>query len=95
MCPLPLVDEGDLTLVVRYTPDAGESMSEAIVNAFLAAGLDVFDRPTHLVDWVDADAFETLDWSDDDTHYFATNIWDHRVVMASEEVRIYTPPGET
>lgn len=92
MSPLPLLNEGNLSLIVRYSLDTEEEMGEAVVNAFLAAGLDVYDCPTTLVDWIDAEVFESLEWSSGRPMYLCTRIWGRRVVMTPEEVRIYTSP---
>lgn len=89
MNSLPPLNEGDLHLLVSYSLDAGEEMTEAVVNAFLAANIDVFDEPTRLVDWINADVFDDLQWSSGRPLYLCTRIWDHRVVMTAEEVRIY------
>ncbi|WP_313691846.1 hypothetical protein [Halorarum halobium] len=65
-------------------------MSEAIVNAFHAANVDVFEEPTRLADWVNTDVLNDLQWSSDGPLYLSTRIWDHQVVLTAEEVRIYT-----
>lgn len=87
---LPLLNEEDLDLLVSYSLSSGEEMHEAIVNAFCAARIDVFERRTQLVDWVNADVFESLQWTSDRPVYLSTEIWDHQVVITAEEVRIYT-----
>lgn len=92
MPSLPPLNEGELNLLVSYSISSGGEMGEAIVDAFLAANVDVFDKPTQLVDWVDPDILESVQWSSDRPLYICTNIWDHQVVMTSDEVRIYTPP---
>lgn len=92
MSTLPLVNEGELSLVVRYLRESNEEMAEAVVNAFLATEVDVYDRPTRLVDWINADVFENLEWSSDRPLYLCTRIWGHAVVMTPEEVRIYRSP---
>lgn len=92
MAPLPELNESDLSLVVRYSLGSDEAMVDAIVNAFLAAGVDVYDRPTQLVDWVNADVFENLQWASDRPLYLCTRIWGHGVVMTAEEVRVYRGP---
>ena len=83
-------DEEELSLIVRQPIDSDEEMGEAVVDAFLAAGVDVYERPTTLAEWIDPDVFETLQWSSGRPLYLCTQIWDHRVVMTPEEVRIYT-----
>jgi len=64
-------------------------MSEATVNAFYAANIDVFEKPTTINDWIEPDVFETLQWIDYPM-YLSTRIWDHRVSTTAERVRIHT-----
>jgi len=87
---LPLLNEKEFDLLVDYSISSGEEMSEAIINAFHAANIDVFEKSTQLNDWVDADVFESIHWTADRPLYLSTRIWDRRVVITSEEVRIYT-----
>ena len=87
---LPLLNESDLHLLVAYSISSEEEMSEAIVNAFQAANIDVFEKPTQLVDWIDSDVFDALQWTPDCPLYLSTRIWDHQVVITAKEVRIYT-----
>lgn len=91
MPPLPPLNEGTLDLLLSYSVGSGEEMAEGVVNAFLAANIDVFERQTQLVDWVDPDILEAIQQSADHPIYLCTQIWDHQVVMTSEEVRIYSP----
>lgn len=94
MVPLPLLNEGQLNLVVSYSISSDEEMSEAVIDAFLAANVDVYERPSTLVDWINANVFEEIQWTSDRPLYLSTRIWNHQVVMTAEEVRIYdTPPG--
>lgn len=88
MAPFPLT-EGDVALIVSYSRESGEEMSEAVVNAFDAAGVDIFDRPSTLSDWVESEMFETVEWSSDRPLSVCTRIWDHMVLLTPEEVRIY------
>jgi len=90
----PRLNEDDLRLLVAYSLSSEEEMVEAIVNAFHAANIDVSERPTQLIDWVDADVFDVLEWSSDRPLYLSTRIWDHQVVITAKQVRIYTqsPP---
>lgn len=76
--------------LVSYSPSSGEEMSEAVVNAFLAANIDVFGKPTLLIDWINPDVFNALEWSSDRPLYLSTRIWDHQVVVTADEIRIYT-----
>jgi len=93
MSSLPLLNEKELHLLVSYSLSSGEEMHEAVVNAFHAANIDVFEKPTQLVDWVNADVFEAIQWTSDRPVYLSTRIWDHQVVITAEEVRIYTSPS--
>lgn len=86
---LSLNDE-ELDIVVRYSLDNDESMAEAVVNAFLAANVNVFDKPTQLADWVDVDVLDKIQGASDQPLYLWTRIWDHIVVISPEEVRIYS-----
>ena len=90
MPSLPPIDELENDLLVSYSISSGEEMSEAIVNAFHAANIDVFEKPTTINDWIDPDVFETLQWIDHPV-YLSTHIWDHRVSMTAERVRINSP----
>ncbi|QLH75865.1 hypothetical protein HZS55_00470 [Halosimplex rubrum] len=90
MQPLPLLNENKLDLMVSYSLSSGEEMSVAVVNAFHAANVDVFEKPTQLNDWVNADMFKSVQWTSDRPLYLSTRIWGYRVVITSEEVRIYT-----
>lgn len=92
MVSQPLLNEEDLDLVVAYSLDGGEEMTEAVVDAFLAAGVDVFDRPTRLVDWIEADVLDHVAASGDQPVYLSTRIWDHQVVVTPGDVRIYRRP---
>ncbi|WP_436907439.1 hypothetical protein [Halosimplex marinum] len=90
MHSLPLLNEKQLDLLVCYSLSSGEEMSVAIVNAFHAANIDVFEKSTRLDDWVNTDVFESIHWTSDHPLYLSTRIWGYRVVITPEEVRIYT-----
>lgn len=86
---LPKLNEGDLNLLVSYSISSDEQLTEAVVNAFQAANIDVYGQPTFLIDWMNPDVFESIQWTSGAPVYFSTRIWDHRVVITAEEVRIY------
>ena len=88
----PLLNERDLRLLVAYS-HSNEELSVAVVEAFHAANVDVFEKPTKLADWVNTDVFDDLQWSADRPLYFSTRIWGCQVVITAEEVRIYTQAG--
>lgn len=77
----------DLLLV--YAVDDTEQLTDAIVDAFLAGNVDVFDKPTCLSDWVDPGVFRYVERSGDRELELTTRIWDHTVLVSADEVRIY------
>lgn len=93
MKPLLPLNDGEFSLIVRHSIDSEEEMIEAVVDAFLAAGVDVYERPTTLGEETGSDIFE-LQWSSGRPLYLCTQIWDHLVVMTPEEVRIYVSSGD-
>lgn len=94
MAPLSPLRRGDSGLVVAHAVESDQSLAEAIVEAFLLAGMDVYSEPTQLADWVDPDALEQLEFAAPQT-YLGTRIWDHHLLITGEEVRIYEtfPPN--
>lgn len=93
MVPLLQLNERDLRLVVSYSVESDEEMTEAVVGAFIEAGIDVFSESTTLMDWINPDVLENLEWNADQPLYLSTLIWDYRVVITAEEVRIYQSPS--
>jgi len=91
MTSLPLLNEETLPLLVSYSLSSDEEMSTAIVDAFLAADIDVYDKLTNLADWINTDVTRDLRWSSGRPIYLCTRIWDHQVVVTAEEIRIYSP----
>jgi hypothetical protein len=85
-----LLDDADLDLLVSCEIGSEDEITEVIVRAFEAVQIDVFDKPTVLDDWVDTDVFVDLNWDRDYPIYLSTIIWDHRVIIASEQIRIYS-----
>ena len=83
------LNERELRLLVRHSVGDHEEMVEAVVDAFIVAGIDVFSKCTTLTEWINPDVFEQLDWSSERLLYLSTIIWDHRVVLTAEEVRVY------
>jgi len=91
MTSLPLLNEETLPLLVSYSLGSDEDVSKAIVDAFLAADVDVYDKQTPLADWINTDVFRDLRWSSGRPIYLCTRIWGHQVVVTAEEIRIYSP----
>lgn len=85
----PELNERDLNLLLRYSIESDEEMAEAVVNAFLAADLQIFERPTQFVDLLNVEVFDSIQWTDDRPLYICTRIWNHTVVLTPAEVRIY------
>jgi PAS domain S-box-containing protein len=77
-------------LLVTYSRDDDESMSEAILQAFFALDIDVFDMETTLQDWINTDPLDGFDW--DSTHplTITTRLWGYSVELTADDVRIYT-----
>lgn len=90
MASSPTINNADQHLLVSYQLDEYEKKSEAIVNAFHAANIDVFEESTTLGEWINPDVIEAIQWNPDRPVYLSARIWDHRVILAPEEVRIYT-----
>lgn len=93
MPSLPPFNERGFNLLVSYSISSSEQKSEAVVNAFAAADIDVFEKPTTLSDWLNIDVLEDTRWGSGDP-YLGTEVWDHPVLITTEEIRIYTPTDE-
>ncbi|MFW6153365.1 MAG: hypothetical protein ACOC42_03300 [Halobacteriota archaeon] len=87
---LPPINENDLDLVVSYSVGEEETVLEAVINAFQSANIEVAEESTRLHDWVNTDAVRSFHWTDRPL-YVSTRIWDKRVVITAENVRIYAP----
>jgi hypothetical protein len=90
-----LLDGADLDLLVSCKIGPEDEITEVIVRAFEAAQIKVFDKPTVLDDWVDTDVFVDLNWDRDYPIYLSIIIWDHRVIITSEQIRIYSDRDTT
>lgn len=80
----------DSTLLVTYSRDAHEPMSEATLKAFLALDIDVFEMDRTLQDWIDTDLLDGFDWHSARSLTITTRLWGYSVELTAEEVRIYT-----
>jgi len=89
MDSLPPLNENEMDLLLAYSLSSEEEMVEGVVKSFNAANIDVSEKPTKLYDWVNPDVFTLLQWSSNCPIYLSTRIWDHQVVITSEEIRIY------
>lgn len=88
------VSESDSDLLVVYSVDREEETCEAVVEAFQAANIDVFEKPTTLNDWLNTEVFNELNWPSDSPLLLRTQIWERPVVITGEEIRIYDPSAD-
>lgn len=79
------------TPLVTYERENDETMSEALVSAYSAAGIDVFEEEDTLEDHFDADSLNSIDWRSNSSVLLTFSLWDYCAVLTSESVRIYTP----
>ncbi|MFD1648009.1 PAS domain-containing protein [Haloarchaeobius litoreus] len=77
-------------LLVTYSRDADEPMSEAILNAFLALDIDIYEMDRTLQDWVDTDLLDGFDWHSARPLTIRTRLWGYSVELTVDAVRIYT-----
>lgn len=92
MASAPLSNDPDFELLVSCAIGSGTPNSEAIVDAFSAANVDVFRKDTLLENWICTDALDQFTFdSTGGLRYLSSRIWDHRVVLTDGTVRIYTP----
>jgi len=78
--------------LVRYSRDGDEDGTNAVVSAFREDPIDgVPADADSLYAWVDPDAIDdVLDSAGTDVRLSAV-IWDHPVVITSEEIAVYEP----
>lgn len=87
--------DGTSWLVEEQTPDEihsvapQEEISEAILEAFEERSVELLDREVQLQDKVDVDALNALDWDHGSSVRLGFTLWDHRVVVRPEAVRLY------
>jgi len=91
----PIVSEtshgqSDTDALVTYTRDTDEPMSQAILRTFCALNVDIFQKDDTLEEQIDSVALNGFDWRPDCPHRITTRLWGYRVVVSSEEVRIYS-----
>lgn len=75
--------------LVTYSFDSDETVIEAIVMAFQAGNIDVFEKKL-LYAQIDTDALNAFDWQSDQSLRVSCLLWGHRTVITPEAVRIYT-----
>jgi hypothetical protein len=85
----PVLDESKLDLLVSFDLDSEVEITEGIVAAFEASQIDVFNKSTVLQDWIEPAAYRSINWNRPHPVYLSTVIWDHRVVISENQIRIY------
>lgn len=91
-----MLNEKELDLLVSYDIEDGALHSEAVVDAFLAADVAVYEKSSSLEDWIDTDVIDTSIWtSTRGPFYISAQIWGHRVVLTADRVRIYVTSPDT
>lgn len=80
-------------LLVSYKRDTDESITMAVLCAFYACNIDVFDQDSTLEDWISTDALEGFAWNSDCPHVITTRLWGYPVVISTNEVRIFNNHG--
>lgn len=83
-------EQTDTDLLVTYSRDADELMSEAILQAFFALDIDIFAMDRTLQDWIDADLLDGVDWHSARPLTITTRLWGYSVELTADDVRIYT-----
>lgn len=85
--PPPGQPRSDLLITYSRAPD--EPMSEAVLQAFLALDVDVFERDRTFQDWLDTDLVDGFDWQAARPLTITTRLWGYPVVLTGDGVRIY------
>ena len=86
---LPRHEQAHTDPLVTYSRDADELMSEAILQAFLALNIDIFDMETTLRDWINTDPLDGFDWDAARPLTITTRVWGYCVELTADDVRIY------
>lgn len=77
-------------MLVTYSRDADEPMSETILQAFLALDIDIFAMDRTLNDWINTDLLDEIDWYSVRPLTITTRLWGYTVELTADDVRIYT-----
>lgn len=85
---LPRLSEQQPPLVT-YQIEDGETVYEAITEAFGAIGVDVYEQKTTIEDWIKKDLFDLSIHDSEAPWRVSTIIWDHPIVITPGEIRIY------
>jgi hypothetical protein len=75
--------------LITYQISDDETEYEAITNAFRAIDVDVYNQDTAVADWAKDCPIETINWDSERPCRVTTIIWDHPIVLTSDEIRIY------
>ena len=82
-------EQTSTNLLVAYSRDADEPMSESILHAFLALNIDIFERDSTLQDWIDVDFLDEVDNLSVRPITLTTRLWGYTVELTADEVRIH------
>lgn len=87
--PEPEHRRTDSGLLITYTPDADEPMSQAVLRAFFAIDIDIFEKEETLESQIRSDALNGFDWGTDCPHRLTTRLWGYGVEISGDKVRIF------
>jgi transcription antitermination factor NusA-like protein len=79
--------------VVTYSISPNEGVTEALLNAFYTANVDIDGGDEMLMDQIEADGLNRLIEESTQNVRVTTQLWDHTVVIRPEEVTIYNSPA--
>lgn len=74
---------------VVHSVDPQERISQAILAAFQKCSVEPLEREVRLQDKLDVDALNALDWDHGSSVRLGFSLWNHRVVVRPEAVRLY------
>lgn len=84
-----MAESAEKSLLVTYSVEDPDRITDEIVDAFLAAQIDVFDRDERLQEQIATDALESFDWESNQSLQIHCELWDHRVVVTPDAVAVY------
>lgn len=86
---VPTSRDGQSSPLVTASFDEGDVVSEVVLDAFLAAHVDVFEKDRTLHDRIDGDVLDGIDRESSRSTFLTFPIWGHRVVVRPGLVAIY------
>ena len=85
----PLLEKEPEAAIHRYEVSESQEVSNAVVEAFEAAGVEEFDNESVLHDYVDPDAIDMLFRDPSGNPQLVLRLWDHLVHLKPGCVAIY------